>query len=230
MMAAGLRQLYTGSFVRLVPATPAWLTGTAGWARGAGLLLVLAGAAMLTRRWARPAALAVAALLLLVFVAAQLPPALGNPWTGYMWTNPCKVLALFGGALAIANFRRGPAWFLLAVFLMVCGVQHFVYAAFVDTLVPGWIPPGRRFWTITAGLALLAGGTGLLVPRTARAAALLSALMVFLWVFLVHLPRAASGRSSMEFDGVGEALAICGVALLAAGAPRGGRAPEPLAR
>lgn len=199
-----------------------------GWARLGGLVLVVAGAAMLTRRWSRAGAVAVAALLLLVFVAAQLPPALGNPWTGFMWTNPCKVLALFGGALAGANLKRGPTRLLLAVFLLVCGVQHFVYAGFVDTLVPGWMPPGRRFWTLAAGIALVAGGAGLLLPRTARAAALLSALMVFLWVFLVHVPRAVAGRSSAEFDGVGEALAVSGVALLAAGAARGSPAPGPV--
>jgi uncharacterized membrane protein len=229
---AGARQLATAGFVRLVPAPPGWLPWPAAWAVVSGALLVLAGMAILTTRWARPGAVVVATLLLSVFVVGQLPAALSNPSAGFMWTNPSKALALFGGALLaaalpgatdgarirkIAARVRTFAWVSLAVFLVLCGAQHFVYAGFVDTLVPGWIPPGRRFWTVFAGGALLAGGLGLAVRRTARTAALLSGLMVFLWVFLVHLPRAVTMKSIVELDGVFEALALSGVAIIVAG-------------
>ena len=104
----------------------------------------------------------------------------------------------------------------------MCGIQHFVYTDFVTTLVPAWIP-APRFWTYFTGLALMAGGTGILVPKTARLAATLSALMIFLWVLLLHIPRAfAEANHANETAGVFEALAISGVALLVAGtrAPR----------
>jgi len=107
---------------------------------------------------------------------------------------------------------------LLAVFLIICGVQHFVYAGFVDTLVPAWIPPGQRFWTYFTGVALFAGGVGLLFRGTVRTAALLSGVMVFFWVLLLHIPRAVSETNQAnELAGVFEALAISGVALLIAG-------------
>lgn len=51
-------------------------------------------------------------------------------------------------------------------------------------------------------------------------AALLSALMIFLWVLLLHLPRAVGMKSAGELDGVFEALAISGIALLLAGTAR----------
>ena len=120
-------------------------------------------------------------------------------------------------ALVAALGRRaalGPS--LLALFLTTCGIQHFVYADFVTTLVPGWMP-APRFWTYFAGVALVAGGIGILVPRTSRLAASLSALMVFLWVVLLHVPRAfAEANHANEAAGVCEALAISGVALLVA--------------
>jgi uncharacterized membrane protein len=57
--------------------------------------------------------------------------------------------------------------FLLATFLVVCGVQHFVYSDFVTTLVPSWIP-GQGFWTYLAGVALIAGGVGSLRESSRR--------------------------------------------------------------
>jgi len=80
----------------------------------------------------------------------------------------------------------------LAVFLVVCGMEHLTYSDFVTGLVPSWIP-GQRFWTYFTGVALIVGGAGILVPRTARLAATLSAVMIFLWVLLLHIPRALAG-------------------------------------
>ena len=68
-------------------------------------------------------------------------------------------------------------------------------------------PGGQRFWTYFAGVALIAGGLGLVVRPTARLAAGLSALMIFSWVFLVHIPRALAGPNhANETAGVFEAL------------------------
>jgi uncharacterized membrane protein len=232
--ASGAQQVITGGFVRLVPALPAWVPWPAAWIQATGLLLMFAGGAILLGRKTRLSAGMIGAMLLLLFVLLYLPQTLANPWAGFMWTNPCKTLALLGGAILLAGASdeggaggapalvrtlerlRPLGWFFLGVFLVICGVQHFVYAAFVDTLVPAWIPPGQRFWTYFAGVALIAGGVGLAVPKTRRPAALLSALMVFLWVLLLHIPRAVTMKSLFELDGVFEALAITGVALLVA--------------
>ena len=104
----------------------------------------------------------------------------------------------------------------LAFFLLVCGVQHFVYARFVAELVPSWIPP-QLFWTYLTGVALIAGGAGMLLPRTARLAGAMSALMIFLWVLLLHIPRTIMlPEHAFETAGAFEALALSGVALIVA--------------
>jgi uncharacterized membrane protein len=104
--------------------------------------------------------------------------------------------------------------------MILGGVQHFIYTQFVATLVPQWIPY-PVFWARFAGVALLAGGAGLLVTRTARLAAALSGVMIFLWVVLLHVPRAMAAppaQTRNEWTAVFEALAFSGIALTIAGA------------
>jgi len=107
----------------------------------------------------------------------------------------------------------------LGAFLISSGIQHFLFVPFVATLVPAWIP-GPRFWTYFAGVALIAGGAGLILPWTARLAGSLSGLMIFLWFVMLHIPRAlaASDAASRrnEWTAVFEALAMSGIAFVLA--------------
>lgn len=238
LLGEGLRQAVTMEFVRLVPEVPAWLPATGFWSVLTGGLLILSGAGILLDRKRSLAASVVAAALVVVLLVLYVPVVAADPLTGFKWTNPMKTLSLIGGALVLAGLPAGArsepivmegsrltrlrpvARYLLGLFLFVCGVQHFFYAPFVDSLVPAWIPLAPRFWTWLTGVALIAGGVGVVLPRTTRLAALLSALMVFLWLVLLHLPRAVTTRSAGELDGVFEAMAIGGVALLVAGVAR----------
>jgi uncharacterized membrane protein len=224
VMSSGILQLVTGDFVRLVPKLPAWVPAAQAWPYVFGAVLVATGLAILVGRMARPAAAAVGIMILLMVVFLSLPelvvtPGLDRPYLrGFMWTKPLKALALIGAAALLAQRLSGRTLgaALLAAFLIVCGVQHFVYRDFVTQLVPAWMP-GRRFWTFFTGVALVAGGAGMLWPRTARLAATLSAVMIFLWVLLLHIPRALAGpQHAFETAGVFEALALSGAALLVA--------------
>ncbi|HEY8993773.1 MAG TPA: hypothetical protein VIM71_03735 [Lacunisphaera sp.] len=220
----GLMQAINADFVRLVPSLPAWWPEPRIGAVLVGLGLLVIGAAILTGYRQRAAAMALGALLLGSFLLQRVPEILANPSAGYVWTNPAKVLALLGGTLLIGGAaKRGQlaAAILLGVFLLICGAQHFVYAGFVDTLVPAWIPPGPRFWTYFTAAALLAGGLGVFLPATRRPAGLWAGAMILLWVFLVHIPRTVAARNAFELAGVFEALALGGVSwLVAAHAPQ----------
>jgi len=233
LIASGTQQLLTGNFVRLVPPLPKGVPWPAVWPYLVGFGLIVFGAILLAPMKSRTAATCVGAMLFLSFLFQHLPAITAAPSHGYTWTNPLKVLALLGGALLL--FADGievpPAGasprgrretlillgrILFALFLVVGGVQHFVYADFVDTLIPGWIPK-PRFWTYFAGGALIAGGAGLFVPPVRRLAALLSGLMIFLWVVLLHIPRAfADTANAGETSAIFEALALSGVAFLVA--------------
>lgn len=235
--ASGIQQLVLADFVRLVPKLPAWVPWSSFWACAVGAVLVIVGAAIAAGWRLRLAALVLGGLLLATFCLQRVPEIVANPSVGFVWTNPAKVLTLWAGTLLLAGIRSpngtaespgglrrmlpGPGPLFLGVFLLICGVQHFVYADFVQTLVPAWIPPGPRFWTSFTGVALIAGGAGLLFRPVERWAAVGSGLMIFLWVLLLHLPRAVTHpQDPGETSAVFEALALSGVALLAAGAGR----------
>lgn len=250
-IAFGVFQLIRVDFVRLVPEPPTWLPAHSFWAALIGALLLVIGVSILFDKHSRLAAGVLAGVLLFSVVFLHVPEIATDPARGYKWTNPAKALALFGGAILIAGAgtasvgsaesavvraaRRflpfGPSLF-FGVFFIICGIQHFVYADFVTQLVPAWIP-ARAFWTAFTGIALVAGGVGVLIFPLARWAATLSGLMIFLWVLLLHLPRAfADVNQTGEMDGVFEALAMSGVAfMLAAGiSPRETLSNEPRRR
>lgn len=197
MVAFGVQQLVTAGFIRLVPPLPEWIPRHSLWAYLIGIVLIVAGVAIGAERWARWAAAVVGALILLSILFLHLPLVTTDPLVGFMWTNPFKALAMLGGVIILAGalpeeaadrssviarlFRKsrplGPLF--LGGFLLLGGVQHFVYADFVARLVPAWIP-GARFWVYFTGVALIAGGVGILLPKTQRLAATMSGIMILL--------------------------------------------------
>jgi hypothetical protein len=75
------------------------------------------------------------------------------------------------------------------------------------------MPLGPLFF----GGFLLAGGVGILLPKTRSLAVLWSGIMIVLWVLLLHIPRAlADLHNAGETSGVCEALALSGVAFILA--------------
>lgn len=232
MVAFGIQQLATAQFVRVVPPLPAWMPAPAVWAYGVGLLLILAGGALATGVKGREAAVVLGALIVLAIVCLHLPRALAEPGVGFHWTNPCKALALLGGVLIVAAMLPAPAAkdspglargfgrlaplgpLFLATFLILGGIQHFVYGTFVMQLVPAWIP-NPRFWVYLTGTALIAGGIGILLPQTRRLAATLVGVMILLWVVMLHIPRALANRQDPgETAAIFEALALSGAAFI----------------
>ncbi len=218
---SGLMQVLNAEFVRLVLA-PAWLPGTSAWAVGSGTILVLIGLTLLVGYRQRLAAIALI-VLLLITLGLRVSEIVANPGAGYAWTNPCKLLALAAGVMLLAVTTPGAVRIsagLLGGFLLLCGAQHLVYAGFVDAMVPAWIPPGPRFWTLFSAVALLAGGLGLQLPAVRRPAGLLTGAMILLWMVMLHIPRSVSLHSAFELAGVFEALALGGTGwLVAAAAP-----------
>ena len=190
-----------------------------------GAVFLASGAALLAGRFVRHAGLASAALILGWMLVRHLPVAIAGPaWSGD-WTNVLKAATLASGALGVAVADGRPMGRLLlalrtlapyaaGAFFLLGGIQHFMFANFVATLIPPFIP-GAHFWTHFAGVALIAAGLGFWTPPVRPVAAMCAAAMVFSWVFLVHVPLITRvGRA--EWMGVFEALGISGVCLVLA--------------
>lgn len=70
-----------------------------------------------------------------------------------------------------AYVRRGCAVYAIAALFLAAGVLHFLIPRSYQAIVPPFLP-ARRFLVYLSGACELAGGAGVLVPRTRRAAAL----------------------------------------------------------
>jgi uncharacterized membrane protein YphA (DoxX/SURF4 family) len=55
-----------------------------------------------------------------------------------------------------------------------------------------------------------------MVRRTARLAAALLGAIIFIWVIVLHLPRAVAAESANEWTSVFQALAMSGIAFILA--------------
>jgi uncharacterized membrane protein YphA (DoxX/SURF4 family) len=218
------------------PAWPEAIAGGPPWAYLTGLVFIAIGLTTLAGRNVRSAALAAAALIGTWALARHIPVLVTDAFLSGAWTRAGKALAFTGGALAVAatsphismahhatlmalaNQERGfivVARICLGSFLIISGLQHFLFTTLVMSLIPRWFPGSPVLWAYFAGVALVAGGIGLFVPFTARLAAALSGLMVFSWFWIVHLPRTFVSVS--DTIAVFEALAVSGVAWMLAG-------------
>lgn len=79
----------------------------------------------------------------------------------------------------------GPLFF--AIPMAVFASQHFTEAKFVATVVPSWLP-GHLFWTYFIGAAIIAASLGIVAKIQAWLAALLLAVLLILFVLLLHIP------------------------------------------
>lgn len=242
LVAAGFIGLGVEHFVfqRFVtgraPDWPASLPGEVIGAYVSGAVMVATGVALLIRRHARFLAMLAGLMILLWSLLRQVPVVLTDTAFAPTWTMAGKALTFFGGALAVAGTSQpldaGGSAFLsrlvnaregfitlgricLGIFMLVTGIQHFIYTPFVASLIPGWFPGDPVFWTRFAGVALIAGGAGLQLPRTAPLAALLAGLMVFSWVWIVHVPRTLGAVT--DKIAVFEAVAVSGIGFVLAG-------------
>ncbi|WP_448702420.1 hypothetical protein ACFGVR_08715 [Mucilaginibacter sp. AW1-3] len=235
LIAIAVQQLVCGCFLPVI--MPPWgFTHSSGAVAGSSGLL----AAMVIRTlWgprSRKYTLELGYLLLLMFIVFQVSyQLLNNPAFLGGWTNPLKVLAYAGGAFIVVSSlpKTGNSdtnifekilplgRFFFAITLFIFGIEHFVYPAFVATLVPNWIP-FHLFWTYFAGLALIAAGLGIMFNFRLRLTANLLGTMLFLWVIVLHIPRAIADPHSgngNEWTSVFEALGFSAIAFLLAANP-----------
>jgi uncharacterized membrane protein len=239
LIAWGLQHLVAGDFVtRVVPSWPAWMPARTLWAYLIGAALIAAGMAIILQIKARAAALIFGVMAFISFLFLHLPLAARDVLWGGSWTGAGKALVMSSGAMCIAvslahaqhdtssrvlgsaKVRRALVLYgrlCLGAFMVLCGIQHFIYVPSVASLVPAFIP-GAVFWTYFAGVALILGGGGIVIPQVTWLAALLSGGMIFSWVFLVHIPLALREPSNAGvMASVFEALAFSGVAFLLVG-------------
>lgn len=217
LIGLGAEHFVFGEFITgRAPAWPEGAPGKTAFAALTGVVFIATGLSLLLRKGAQTAAIVTAIVIASWALIRHIPILFTEPFLSGAWTSAGKALVLTGGALAVSGWRPKLsipiARCSLALFLLIAGVQHFLFAKFVATLIPPWFPGNATFWTYFAGAALICGGLGLLLPPTARLAAFWSGIMVFSWFWIVHIPRVTTGMSDQI--AVFEALAVSGIAFV----------------
>jgi hypothetical protein len=163
-----------------------------------GPLLAACGVGLLFKRSLRPAAMALGTLLFLYALLFEAPRYATNLRSISSRTTVFEPLAIAALAWLLPGPDSTPRWlalasrYLLAVSLIVFGVDHFLALAPIGTLVPPWIP-WHVFWIAFFGAAFVAAGISIGFNIYLRWGAISIGLMFAIWVFTLHLPRTLFG-------------------------------------
>ncbi len=234
IMAIGIEHIIFNDFI--IGRAPSWpdnLSGQSIWAYVSGFYFFVVGLMILSKIHVRKVSLLGAAIIFIWAFIRHLPIVLTDTLLAPSWTSAGKAMLFIGGLFVIAatspsfkdqsrlinipfiNSYSGlvtTSRICLAIFLLITGLQHFIFVKFVASLIPVWFPGDPIFWTYFAGVALICGGLGILISKTTSLAAFLSGTMIFSWFWIVHLPRAVASMS--DNIAIFEALAFSGIAFI----------------
>lgn len=213
--AMGLLTIYYRDFpYMLIPPHHVLMNGLA---YVSGILLFGAGGCIVFEKKLMPISLLLGVVLLLIFFFYYIP----YEWHSGEWENAAKELALAGGAIVAAGHRK---WIrsgtvLFAITIISFGTDHFLYAKEAAGYIPSWIP-GHLFWMYLTGSALLGSGMAIILKIKPRLAAALLGTMIFIWVVILHIPKAIGAplaHNEGEVTSAFLALGYCGIAFMLAG-------------
>lgn len=230
LVALGVLHVIHGEAItRMFPWWPDGLPGRPYWAKVGGAWIAVLGALAVLRIRPRTTTALLALPILLAVLFLAVPRAwptneFGDAWLNvFKWLSMVTGIALFATTFpagnrvtwwnaAIRGFAAAAKW-CFAAFLVGAAILHFRFAApIAEYYIPAYLP-WRLFWMYFTTVTLAAGGIGVLLPATARPAGLLSALMIFLWCPLIHIPRTvAEPHQPGEWCGIFESLAYAAIA------------------
>ena len=245
MVALGVQCLVRGNAVpALEPVASTTSMPVIGWITG--IVLIVAAIATIARPTASYGAALLAAILFTWVALLHAPALVAAPTNGGEWTGAGESFALGGGALVLFGMTRSSLeWrgvpdavaarcmltgrIFFGISMLGFGALHFVYFAYVSSVIPSWIP-AHVFFAYATGCAHVAAGVSILTGVIARIAALCTAAMFGSWFLIVHIPRVlVHVQHPSEWTSMLIALGMCGSALLIASSltpPTGADVPQ----
>ena len=190
----------------------------------AGLVLLLGGAALTTRRYVRFGAVLIGAMFF-VFASLWVRRIIGFPQIFATWSGCAEELAVVFAAILLfsgATLDRPIARAAVAGFgvCAICfGIVHFLYPVETAAMVPGWAPGGRLFWAYATGAGHFLGGCAILARFQALLATrLLTAMYASFNLFVWGPTLAAAPHDHVAWAGNALNLTLVGVAWVVADA------------
>jgi uncharacterized membrane protein len=204
MAGLGVVTLSYGDFALQWQPVPEWVPWRSVLAYLSGIVLLFAGIGLLFRRIAALCALVLSAYLVIFWMLPQAFSVAADPDSLGTWLGFCETLAALSGswmlyllatqqdkgksvqgvesATSVQMARR-----FFGISCVIFGLSHFVYADITVTMVPAWLPD-RLWFAYLTGAGHLAAGLGILFAIWPGMAAHLEALMMTMFVLLVHAP------------------------------------------
>jgi len=241
--AYGVQQIVISDFrPEILPPFPAWAHQYAvfPWLTGLALIVVgilVSGLVKIPAATAARICLGLGIYFLLLLLCCHVPyNLLISPNKAVhlgVWAPALKEVAYCGGAGIMAGSyaqaagangdMKRPSLFenlipigriFFCTTIILFGYAHFLYTGFISTMVPalfGW----PLFWTYFGGAALI--GAGIAIIFGSRLAARLLALMIFLWLLVLHIPNAIAYPFLLRGNAIVsafDALLFCGTAMI----------------
>jgi uncharacterized membrane protein YphA (DoxX/SURF4 family) len=229
----GIQYLQYGKYQGGLPPVPPWTPGGAAGADLVGIVLIATAVCLAINKKARLSALIIGGLFLFCVILLHLQHFSAVVHDGVARTRAFEPFALAGAAFVLAGMLpRDVASPLTAanknlilfgrlafgISMVIFGWQHFLYAAFLATLVPAWLP-AHSFWIYFTGAGVVAAGLAIALNVLGSIAAAVLGLMFLLWVLVLHGPRViAQPHNGDELSSLFVALAFCGASWIIAGA------------
>lgn len=227
----GAQYIGYGQYQGGLPPVPPWAPGGAVGAYLTGVVLLAASIGIAIDRKGRLASLVIGGLFLFCVIFLHSLHFSAVVHNGNDRTRAFETLALGAAAFVLAAMLppegRGPSGsdaggrklilpgrLLFGISMVVFGAQHFMYAAFIATLVTPWIPV-HLFWVYFTGVGMIVAGLAIITGVQARLAGAGLGLMFFLWVVVLHAPRViAQPHNGDELSSLFVALAFAGGSLI----------------
>ena len=212
MAGLGVLSLLSGDFAMNWQPVPMWVAGRSYLAYASGALLLAAGLGMLMKRTSPASSLVLAVYVSLWLLVLQLPRVVANPVNEGVWLGFCENTLLVAGSWTLhlgpalregrlrLDFAPGDiplrvARYAFAGALPIIGLSHFVYVTTTASMTPAWLPDRMAIAYFT-GSCHIAAGICILLSILPRLAATMEAIMLSMFVLLLHVPGVASAPGS----------------------------------
>jgi len=224
----GLIGLAFGDFALQWQPVPKALPAHQALAYASAAILLLAGLAACSRRYAVVGAGALTVMFAAWVAALHGPLVVAHPTRFLPWQGLAEILAITcGGLIAFASAAKvdkGLAATLRRIgrvafgaCLLIFAASHVLYASFTARMVPAWIPPSQMFWAYATAAGHLAAGLALISGVQAKLAARLLTLMFAAFVVTLHVPLvAANPHSHLDWLMLAITLTLTGAAWIVA--------------
>ena len=234
LAALGILQFLFDYFIASIPGPDSWI-GVSFQLIGFvyKICLITMSLAIVVNYKTRITSIALATLLLAWIIFRHIPLVIFNITDPAEINYMCFGFAISGGAFFVAGstrdnishpkkyFMLSGLWspyaigkFFFGIPIIVFGLQHVLYAEFISSVIPNWIP-GKFFWAYATGVVLICAGISILSDIKIKWSTLWLGVMINLWVLIVHLPAVIMNpKDGYEWTSLFQSVAISASAFL----------------